>query len=312
MKLRLGSRGSKLARVQSEYVARTLRKQGLEVEIVWIQTRGDRILDKPLAEIGEKGLFTQELDRALLEGDIDFAVHSLKDLPSELTGGLQLTAIPPRYSPLDAFVAHPLRPIHRLSELPEGATVATSSLRRKAQLLAFRPDLRVVPVRGNVDTRLRKLDEGDWEGLLLAEAGLIRLQLEHRITQRIPASLMLPAAGQGALGIVTATHRTDVQKILRNILHDPETEQVIIAERAFLQRLEGGCQVPIGTLATILPENRMLFLQGMVASLDGRRVFRGTHSGIPSRAKEIGIQLAERLLQAGAEALLQEVRHQTP
>ncbi len=311
MKLRIGSRGSKLARVQSVYVAEKLREQGIKVEIVWIQTRGDRILHKPLAEIGEKGLFTQELDRALLDGEIDLAVHSLKDLPTDLEPGLQLAAIPPRHSPLDAFVGHPSLTVRSLRDLPEGATLATSSLRRKAQLLAFRPDFQIVPVRGNVDTRLRKLEEGTWHGLILAEAGLARLGLASRITERIPSSILLPAAGQGALGIVTAASRTEVQKIVASVLHDLATARTVQAERAFLQRLEGGCQVPIGVLARILPDNGMLFLQGMVASLDGSQIFRGTLSSLPDKAEEAGRQLAERLLDAGAHDLLREVRHQT-
>lgn len=303
--MRLGTRASQLALWQAEHVAGRLRRAGHDVEIVTFSTRGDRILDKPLAEIGDKGLFTQELDRALLAGEIQLAVHSLKDLPTVLPEGLVLAAVPGREEPWDAFVAHPRFEGH-LADLPHGATLGTSSLRRQAQLLAWRPDLRVVSVRGNVPTRIAKLDASDWHGVILATAGLVRLGLDGRIRERVDPGVMLPAVSQGALGIVCAEADTDTRAALSAALSDPAATAATAAERAFLRRLEGGCQIPVGAHATV--EGERLHLRGLVASLDGTEVFRSEIDGTAAEAAQLGHALAEHLLADGAEAVLAAIR----
>ncbi|MEM1044266.1 MAG: hydroxymethylbilane synthase [Bacteroidota bacterium] len=309
--MKIGTRGSALALWQARHVADRLRAAGHAAEIVTFTTKGDRILDVPLAEIGDKGLFTAELDRALLAGAIHLAVHSLKDLPTTLPEGLVLAATTERASPWDAFVAHPdVR--GSLDGLPEGATLATSSLRRQAQLLAWRPDLRVVPVRGNVPTRLAKLDasgppkSGGWHGVILAAAGLERLGLEDRIRERIDPAVMLPAVGQGALGIVCAEGDTETARTLASALDHPDTAAAATAERAFLRRLEGGCQVPVAAWARL--EAGTLMLDGAVASLDGAAHLRDAASGTSAEAGALGTALAERMLDAGAGAILGAIR----
>lgn len=305
MQLVLGTRGSALALWQAHHVLQRLEAAGHEVTLHSITTQGDRILDVPLAEIGSKGLFTKELDVALLDGRIHLAVHSLKDLPTVLPEGLVLAAVLERASPWDAFVAHPSFE-GGLEELPEGAVLATSSLRRQGQLLAWRPDLKIVSVRGNVDTRLRKLDESAWHGMVLAEAGLVRLGLEERIRQRFPQHIMLPAVSQGALGVVCAETDTATREVLRDVLHHAPTAAAVTAERALLRRLEGGCQVPIGAYARI--EDERLVLDGVVASVDGRQQVRGQKIGPTEQAAAVGRALAEQLLQDGAEAILRAIR----
>lgn len=308
--LRIGTRGSALALWQARHVAARLHAVGLDAELVTFTTTGDRRLDVPLAAIGSKGLFTEELDRALLAGEIDLAVHSLKDLPTALPAGLVLAAVSEREDPRDAFVPHPAFG-GGLADLPPGATLATSSLRRRAQLLAARPDLAVVDVRGNVPTRLEKLaasgrpGEGGWHGMLLATAGLVRLGLEDRIGERIPSDVMLPAVGQGALGIVTAS-RPDLAAALARVLEDPDTRAATTAERALMRRLEGGCQVPVAGLARV--EGDRLTLDGAVGSLDGARLIRDRVEGPSVGAEALGQRLAERLLAAGAEAILAAIR----
>lgn len=302
----LGTRGSALARWQADHVQGRLQAAGYPVAIQEFTTKGDRILDVPLAEIGDKGLFTQELDEALLDGRIHLAVHSLKDLPTTLPAGLVLTAILERAAPWDAFVAHP-RFAGSLDDLPEGAMLATSSLRRKAQLLAWRSDLRVIPVRGNVDTRLRKLDESDWHGMILAEAGLVRLGFEKRVQQRLPLDLMIPAVSQGALGVVCNASDAETQEAMHSTLNHTATEATSTAERAFLRRLEGGCQAPIGAFAQVIPENQII-LHGCVASLDGRVLLRDRASGPMHEAEAVGNRLAGRLLDLGAEEVLVAIR----
>lgn len=301
----LGTRGSALALWQARHVGALLRTAGISVQIVEVRTTGDRITDVPLAEIGDKGLFTRELDVALLKGEIDLAVHSLKDLPTQLPDGITLAAVSEREEPWDAFVAHPSF-IGRLDDLPEGATIATSSLRRQAQLLAWRPDLEVVPVRGNVDTRLRKLDESAWHGMILAAAGLRRLNMDSRIRQVVPASIMLPAVGQGALGIVCAQENEELRQQLHDALDDTDTRVAVTSERAFLRRLEGGCQVPIGAYASV--QSGRLSVEGMVASLDGRMLVRDRIGGNPENAASLGNELAERLLKKGAADILRDIR----
>ncbi len=302
----LGTRGSALALWQAQHVRATLEAAGHRVALQEIRTRGDRIVDTPLAEIGEKGLFTQELDEALLDGRIHLAVHSLKDLQTTLPEGIALGAVGERAAPWDAFVAHPDF-AGRLEDLPEGAVLATSSLRRHAQLRAWRPDLRVVPVRGNVDTRLRKLDAGDWHGVILAEAGLVRLGLAPRIRQRLPLEVMIPAVGQGALGIVCAAADGAVHTLLRATLHHAPTAAAAAAERAFLRRLEGGCQAPIGAYAR-LDDAGALVLDGCVASLDGSTLLRNRRAGDPAAPERLGLDLAESLLRRGAQDLLDAIR----
>ncbi len=309
--MKIGTRGSALALWQAEHVAARLRAAGHAAETLTFTTKGDRILDVPLAEIGDKGLFTDALDRALLGGEIHLAVHSLKDLPTALPAGLALAAVTARAEPWDAFVAHPAF-LGALAELPEGATLATSSLRRQAQLLAWRPDLRIVPVRGNVPTRLEKLDvsgppgAGGWHGIILAAAGLARLGLAARIRERIAPAVMLPAVGQGALGIVCAEEDRETAAVLRTVLADADTTAATAAERALLRRLEGGCQVPVAAWARI--ENGALHLDGAVAALDGSALVRDAVSGPPAEAAPLGVALAERLLGAGAGAILDAVR----
>ncbi len=306
MTLVLGTRGSALALWQAQYVKARLEAAGQDVVLQTITTQGDRILDVPLAKIGDKGLFTKELDLALLDGRIHLAVHSLKDLPTKLPDGLVIAAVLERAAPWDAFVAHPSFE-GMLHELPEGAVLATSSLRRQAQLLAWRPDLNIVSVRGNVDTRLRKLDASDWQGMVLAEAGLVRLGLAERIRQRFPAEVMLPAVSQGALGVVCAEKDTATRQLVREVLHHARSAAAVVAERAFLRRLEGGCQVPIGAYARI--ESEALVLDGVIAAVDGKQQVRGQEQGPVDEAEALGTALAERLHREGGEQILHAIRH---
>ncbi|MFK7843825.1 MAG: hydroxymethylbilane synthase [Rhodothermales bacterium] len=306
LELRLGTRGSALALWQANHVQGLLESAGHQVVQERIVTRGDQILDKPLAQIEGKSLFTKELDVALIDGRIDLAVHSLKDLPSELPAGLMLAAISPRENPMDAFVAHPSFE-GTLEDLPQGAIIGTSSLRRTAQLKAWRPDLQVVPIRGNVDTRLAKLDASTWHGVVLAAAGLIRIGFADRIHTVFAQEIMLPAVGQGALGIVCAEENEAVVALLKNTLHDEAAAAAVRSERAFLGCLEGSCHVPVGGYARWNDENKLI-LHGLVASLDGTEVVRGTEEVDPNHPEEAGIALANRLLAEGAGEILQLVR----
>ncbi len=303
----LGTRGSALALWQARHVRDTLAAAGYEVALQTIQTKGDRILDVPLAEIGDKGLFTKELDVALLDGRIHLAVHSLKDLPSLLPEGLVLAAVAERAAPWDAFVAHPSFD-GAFEDLPEGAVLATSSLRRKAQLKAWRPDLRIEPVRGNVDTRLDKLDASAWHGMILAEAGLQRLGRAARIRQRLPLDVMIPAVGQGALGIVCAVYDERTCGLLHAALNHAPTAAATAAERAFLRRLEGGCQVPIGGYANRGEEG--IILDGCVVALEGERFVRDRITGPVEEAATLGRTLAETLLARGGADILEAIRRQ--
>ena len=300
----IGSRGSALALWQSQHVAELLGRHhpDLSIRIEIIETKGDKILDVALSRIGDRALFTKELENALLDGSIDLAVHSLKDMPTKVPDGLTLGAIPERVDARDVLVAAPGATIETL---PVGATVATSSLRRRSQLLHLRPDLNVVDVRGNVPTRLRRRHEFGWDGMILAFAGLERLQLTAEIAQIIPTMLMLPAVGQGALGIEV---REDDAKVLAMLapLDDIATRQRTTAERSMLRMLEGGCQVPIGAHATI--DGTTLSLDGLVASLDGSTVIRRSTAGAPHEADEIGRRLAEELIESGAAEVLAGAR----
>ena len=297
----IGTRGSKLALWQANYIADCLRKQypDLTVELKQITTTGDKILDVPLAKIGGKGLFTKELENEMLSGTIDLAVHSLKDMPTELPEGLTLAAITERIASGDALVSNLFS---SLQALPKGARVGTSSLRRKAQLLAYRPDLIISDLRGNVDTRLKKLDDGEFDAIVLAAAGLKRLGWEKRIAEILDTKVCLPAVGQGALAIET---RADDQAILDLLafLNDEETRVTTTAERAFLRTVEGGCQVPVGVYGTVVGENQMQ-VEALIASLDGKVVVRDTLRGSFADAEILGIRLAESLLTRGGREIM--------
>lgn len=295
--LRIGSRGSQLALWQANYIRSRLESLGESCEIEIIKTTGDKITDVPLAKVGTKGLFTKEIEEALLDGRVDLAVHSLKDLPTELPPGLALAAIPEREDPHDALVGR------TLDELPHGAKVGTSSLRRVAQLRASRPDLAVESVRGNLDTRLRKLDQGQYDAILLAAAGLKRLGWEDRIAERIPFSVMCPAVGQGALAIETRA-TGDARAFCARLEH-PGTRAAVEAERALLARLGGGCQVPIGGHAEI--KDGELRLIGIVGMPDGSRVIRRELAGPAGEGARIGVELGEQLLAAGGREILEVV-----
>ena len=267
--IRIGTRKSTLALWQSEYVKSELQRlyPGITVELVHFNTKGDRILDKPLAEVGGKGLFTAELEAAMHAGDIDIAVHSLKDMPTELPDGLTLGAISKREVPFDALVSPKYK---TLDQLPEGARIGTSSLRRQAQLLHRRPDLRIEVIRGNVQTRLGKIETEGLDGVVLAQAGLKRLSLDDRITQVFTADEMIPAVGQGALAIECRSDDTEMLEILSKIDDEP-TRLAVEGERSFLNQLNGGCQVPMGVYGTV--EKGQLNLKALIASLDGKKYF---------------------------------------
>ncbi len=303
----IGSRGSDLALWQAGWAKDRLRAAhpSLSVEVKIIRTTGDVNLDTPLAEIGDKGLFTKELENALLAGEIDAAVHSLKDMPTRLPDGLDLGAISEREDVRDAFVAHPSSPVRSLADVPQRGTIATGSLRRRSQLLALRPDLRLEGLRGNIQTRLRKLDESDWHGIILATAGLKRLGLTQWITEILPAEVILPAVGQGALGVEIRVDDDTVRDAL-GVIESPETRAATTAERSLLRRLEGGCQIPIGALG-VVREGR-LHVAAVVGSLDGRRIVRADVTGDRRNAEALGDALAEKLLADGAGDILNEIR----
>ena len=302
-KLTIGTRQSLLALWQSNHIAALLRKEYPKCEVVLkkIVTKGDRILDVPLAQIGGKGLFTKEIEEDLLDGTVDLAVHSLKDMPTVLPEGLCLTAITERANVGDAFVSNKYG---SFEELPLGAVVGTSSLRRKAQLLAKRPDLEIRDLRGNVDTRLRKLDEGLYDAIILAAAGLERLGHGDRISSLIPADVCLPAVGQGALAIEARTADKEVRDML-SFLNDLNTKQATDAERAFLGLLEGGCQVPIGVHADVEGEN--IRIEAIIAALDGSTILRDTINGKADDAVSLGQQLGKKMLAAGGQEILASI-----
>ncbi len=296
----LGTRASKLALHQSEWFAEQVRRTapGVTVTLKQIRTSGDKILDVPLAKVGGKGLFVKEIEDALLTEEIDFAVHSMKDVPTALPDRLAITCVPHREDPRDVLIA---REGQRFVDLPPGATVGTSSLRRQAQLLQHRPDLRIEMLRGNLDTRIRKLREGAYDAIVLAAAGLVRLGWTEHVTEYLPVELSLPAIGQGALGIESRRDDAKVNDILAR-LEDRSTRTAVTAERALLHRLEGGCQVPIAAHATI--EGETLHLRALVASVDGKHIVRGEQRGPVSSAEAIGTALAEHLLSQGGREIL--------
>jgi hydroxymethylbilane synthase len=295
--LTIASRGSQLALWQARWVAGQLAARGHETRIEIIKTTGDKITDVPLAKVGTKGLFTKEIEEALLDGRADLAVHSLKDLPTELPEGLVLAAIPEREDPRDAVVGK------RLADLPDGARVGTSSLRRSAQLRKLRPDLVIESIRGNLDTRLRKLDEGQYDAILLAAAGLKRLGWADRIAEILPADIMCSAVGQGALAI--ETRAAGPGRDACATLDHAGTHAAVTAERGLLGALGGGCQVPIGAYATVL--HQTIHLLGIVASPDGSELIRAQSEGAVAEAESIGRNLGAELLSRGARAILEAV-----
>ena len=299
MRLRIGSRGSQLGLWQANYIASLLRGQGHNVEIEIIHTTGDKITDVALAKVGAKGMFTKEIEEALADGQVDLAVHSLKDLPTELAGHFEIAAIPKREDPRDAFcsVKH-----SGIEGLPPGARVGTSSLRREAQLRALRPELVVHPLRGNVDTRLRKLESGEYDAIILASAGLQRLGQTERIRQILSVETMCPAAGQGALGIEARAGDSDVRQALL-FLDDAAARTETTCERALLASLGGGCQVPIGANAKWYDSK--LHLEAIVASPDGKSLLRESLDG--SDPQQLGRQAAQKLLARGGASILDQV-----
>ncbi len=301
--IRIATRESLLALWQADYVATALKSAhpGLEVEIIKMKSKGDKILDVPLAKVGGKGLFTKELEEGLLAGDADIAVHSMKDVPMELPEGLHLPVICPREDPRDAFVSNTYK---SFDELPQGAVVGTSSMRRQCQLLARRPDLEIKFLRGNVQTRLRKLDDGEYDAIILAGAGLKRLEQAERITELLDITTLLPACGQGAVGIECRVDDDEVNLMLM-ALNDNKTQARVLAERAMNRRLEGGCQVPIGGYAEL--DHGVIVLHGLVGRPDGTEIIHGSVSGHPEDAEELGNVLAEDLLARGAGDILAEV-----
>jgi hydroxymethylbilane synthase len=312
-RLTIGTRGSKLALWQAEYVKTELQKlsPGLEIEIQKIKTTGDKILDVPLAQVGGKGLFVKEIEEALLKREADIAVHSMKDVPTDFPEGLHLPVVCEREDPRDALIMNKKLKVNReriplslIFSLPENARIGTSSLRRSCQLLSLRPDLKVEQLRGNLDTRLRKLDEGQFDAVILAAAGVKRLGWQDRITEIIPPDVSLPAIGQGAIGIECRISDKWVNDLIAALNH-PETYTCVQAERAFLKKLEGGCQVPIAAHAR-LAGGRIL-MHGLVGSVSGERIIKSSIEGDPLDAEILGLALAGDVLSKGAKEILDEV-----
>ena len=302
-RIRIGTRGSPLALWQANWIKSQLEQlhEGLNVELTEIKTSGDKIQDVPLAKVGGKGLFTKEIEESLLRYETDLAVHSMKDVPIKLPPGLALSVVTKREDPRDALISSN---DVKLDALPKGARVGTGSFRRTTQLLAHRPDLEVVPMRGNVGTRLKKLETEGLDAVILAVAGLKRLGFAERITEYIDPDIMLPGGGQGIVGIETRHDDINVINMLVE-LDDEETNFALEAERAFLSRLEGGCQVPIGVYATV--DGESIRIRGLVGSLDGKQILKSEISGITVDAGVLGDELARKILDMGADAILNEV-----
>ena len=323
--VRIGTRSSKLALWQANLIALALsaRYPDVKIELVHVTTKGDKVLNSPLSKIGGKGVFTKELEVAMLEGKADLAVHSLKDVPVEIPPEFTIAAVTKREVPFDAFVSNKYK---SFKELPTGAKVGTSSLRRRAQLLAVRPDLQIDNLRGNVDTRLKKLDEGDFDGIILAAAGLKRLGYERRISEILPTSLMLPAVGQGAIAIETLASNSEIVDMLK-FLNDSDTEAATNAERAFLKVVEGGCQVPVGVFGRVegsffdkesvsassnhSAERRLstiptkkITVEAVIASIDGQKIIRDKLIGSVEDSINLGESLANKLLDNGGREIL--------
>lgn len=304
--VRIATRGSALALWQARHVESALRAAHGDVrtEVSIVRTTGDRITDVPLSRIGDRGLFTKELDHALLDGSADLAVHSLKDVPTVLPEGLAIAAVSEREDPRDALLL-PAGLSGDLGSLPPGARVGTSSLRRRSQLFAARPDLEVVDLRGNLNTRVGKLDAGEYDAIILAVAGVARLGWADRISMYFDPADWLPAVGQGALAIVTREDDRSLRERLR-ALHHPATASAVLAERAFLNALEGGCQIPIGALA--VSAKGEISISGLVADLDGRTILRDRRTGSDAQAARLGEDLAAALRERGADAILERIR----
>jgi len=305
--LKIGTRGSQLALFQANWVKDRLVQAhpDLNVSLVKIKTTGDKIQDVPLAKVGGKGLFVKEIEEALLQRRIDLAVHSIKDVPTEFPKGLQLSVVTKREDPRDVLISKDGK---SLKDLPKGARIGTSSLRRQAQLLHFRSDFELIPLRGNLDTRLKKLKTMNLDAIVLALAGVKRLGFEEKITEIIPPEVSLPAIGQGALGIETRIADQEVERQIR-FLNDPDSSIAVSAERAFLGKLEGGCQVPIAAFARIV--GTTLQVSGLVGTIDGTRLIRHHVEGPVEKAESLGVELAEILLGEGAKEILDEVYHRT-
>ncbi len=299
--IRIATRKSPLALWQAEHVAERLKRAfpGLETELVTMTTKGDKLLDAPLAKVGGKGLFVKELEQGMLEGRADIAVHSMKDVPVEFPDGLHLSVILQREDPTDAFVSNRYT---SLSELPERPRIGTCSLRRQCQIKEKFPNAEILTLRGNVNTRLAKLDAGEFDAIILASAGLIRLGMHHRIAARLDPSESLPAIGQGAIGIECRSDDTIINELLSR-LHDPETHICVSAERAMNARLKGGCQVPIAGFAIL--QSDTLYMRGLVGDPDGSVIYRAERSGPAEQAERIGQSIAEELLISGADKILQ-------
>lgn len=303
-KIRIGTRGSKLALVQSEQVRDILQKHfpDYNFELVVIKTTGDKILDAPLSKIGDKGLFTKEIEKELLDGAIDLAVHSMKDMPTALPPDLTIGAVTTRLNPMDLFISGSGK---MLRDLKPGDTIATGSLRRKAQLLAFMPGLNILDMRGNVQSRIKKMrDDPEINGIILASAGIVRLGLQDIISEIVPEDIILPAVGQASLAVEIRENDRAIETIVTH-LDDRDSRTAITCERTFLSELGGGCQVPIAGLARV--SGNTITLSGMVADLDGRKVFRGTASGPVSDYNQVGRSLARELLDTGAKNILEQI-----
>jgi hydroxymethylbilane synthase len=300
----IATRGSKLALWQAEHVKSEILRlnPSVEVELKKIKTTGDKILDVPLAKVGGKGLFVKEIEEAMLRGEADLAVHSMKDVPTELPEGLHLGAILKREDPRDAFISRDGKVSFK--DLPQGANIGTSSLRRSCQLKSIRPDLKITTLRGNLDTRLRKLDEGQFDAIILASAGVKRLGVQDRITEILEPETSLPAIGQGAIGIECRIDDEFINGLIKPLNHT-ETAICVRAERAFLRRLEGGCQVPIAAYARLL--NGKLVMDALVGSISGDRIIRGHRESTPDDPETLGTKLADELLEKGADQILKEV-----
>ena len=303
--IRIATRKSALALWQAEFVKAQLlaHHPELEVELVPMSTKGDKLLDTPLSKVGGKGLFVKELEVAMLEGRADIAVHSMKDVPMEFPEGLGLAVICEREDPLDAFVSNDYQ---HIEQLPDGAVIGTSSLRRQSQIQASFPSLRIKELRGNVNTRLSKLDNREYDAIILASAGLIRLEMSNRISSRLPSDVSLPAGGQGAVGIECRTGDQTILDLLAPLNH-VGTAHCVLAERAVNRHLQGGCQVPIACFAELNPEGTALYMRGLVGSIDGSTILRADIEGVVEQAEQLGVQLAEQLLAQGAKEILAEV-----
>lgn len=300
----IGTRGSKLALWQANWIKARIEElhPGTSVVLEIIKTKGDKILDVPLAKVGGKGLFVKEIEEALLDGRIDIAVHSMKDMPAEIPAGLCIGAVPERETPVDVLIARENKALRELGPSPR---IGTSSLRRAAQLRLCRPDVRITPLRGNLDTRMRKLDEGEMDAIVLAAAGVKRLGLADRVTEYLAPDIMLPAVGQGALCVETRVDDPKIGPVIRPLEH-AVSRWAVLAERAFLAKLEGGCQVPIAGHATL--QGEQLSITGLVADLDGQTVVKETLEGPAETAASIGLALAEKLLQQGARTILDSLQ----